>query len=192
MKGRTIVSVTLGSVALATSLFVVTVEGQSKAKDQKIESFIPKDHRFESFVPKRGAAPEGPARLIERQGIDRAAQTGFDNLTNGFAPQGPDFDKLNEDNVVPTRSFTDGRVVCEEVERQDDGGRLLPATLVVRRMTASGRLTTRRVAGSAIKTSFPVAPVKSLSIAPVTPTTGFSMNHSVVRSSSRVQPMMTL
>ena len=121
MKGRTIVSVTLGSVALATSLFVVTVEGQSKAKDQKIESFIPKDHRFESFVPKRGAAPEGPARLIERQGIDRAAQTGFDNLTNGFAPQGPDFDKLNEDNVVPTRSFNDGRFVFEEVERQDDG-----------------------------------------------------------------------
>ncbi len=109
MKG--IVSVTFGTVAIATTLLVVTVEGQSRAKD----------HRIESFVPKRGAAPEGPARLVERPITDRAAQTGFDNLTNGFARQGPDFEKLNEDNVVPTRSFNDARFVFEEVEAQDDG-----------------------------------------------------------------------
>jgi CxxC motif-containing protein (DUF1111 family) len=111
MKGTRIVSVTLGTVAIATTFLVVTVEGQSRIKD----------HRIESFVPKRGAAPEGPARLVERPATDRAAQAGFDNLTNGFARQGPDFEKLNEDNVVPTRSFNDGRFVFEEVETQDDG-----------------------------------------------------------------------
>lgn len=111
MKGTQIVSVTLGTVAIATTLLVVTVEGQSRVKD----------HRFESFVPKRGAAPEGPARLVERPITDRAAKSGYDNLTNGFARQGPDFDQINEDNVQPLRSFNDARFVFEETEAQDDG-----------------------------------------------------------------------
>src|SRR5437667_7296930 len=44
------------------------------------------------------------------------APTGFDNLTNGFLPQGPDFNTINEDNVVALRSFNDNRFVFEEVE----------------------------------------------------------------------------
>src|SRR5262249_2712659 len=100
MKGKSILSIT-SAVAVATAFAVVTVQGQSQSKDQQIESFIPKtkDHRFVSFVPKGHASPEGPAQLVARPIIDRAAQTGYDNLTNGYARQGPDFDKINEDNV---------------------------------------------------------------------------------------------
>src|SRR5205085_1079757 len=49
------------------------------------------------------------------------APTGFDNLTNGFLPQGPDFNTINEDNVVALRSFNDNRFVFEEVETIADG-----------------------------------------------------------------------
>jgi CxxC motif-containing protein (DUF1111 family) len=49
------------------------------------------------------------------------AETGFDNLTNGFDPQGPDYESLNEDHVVPLRSFNDNRFIFEEVEKVADG-----------------------------------------------------------------------
>ena len=49
------------------------------------------------------------------------APTGFDNLTNGFTEQGPDFESLNEDNVVALRSFNDNRFIFEEVEKIQDG-----------------------------------------------------------------------
>jgi CxxC motif-containing protein (DUF1111 family) len=49
------------------------------------------------------------------------APTGFDNLTNGFDPQGQDFDSLNEDNVKAGRSFNDNRFIFEEVETVKDG-----------------------------------------------------------------------
>lgn len=49
------------------------------------------------------------------------APTGFDNLTNGFDPQGPPFETLNEDNVVANRSFNDNRFIFEEVEGIADG-----------------------------------------------------------------------
>jgi CxxC motif-containing protein (DUF1111 family) len=49
------------------------------------------------------------------------APTGFDNRTNGFLPQGAAYDTLNEDNVVPDRSFNDNRFIFEEVEVIADG-----------------------------------------------------------------------
>ena len=49
------------------------------------------------------------------------APTGFDSLTNGFLPQGPAFDTLEEHTVVPLRSFNDNRFVFEEVEKNADG-----------------------------------------------------------------------
>lgn len=49
------------------------------------------------------------------------ALAGFTNQTNGFDPQGPDFETINEDNVVPLRSFNDNRFIFEEVEDADDG-----------------------------------------------------------------------
>ena len=44
------------------------------------------------------------------------APTGFDNSTNGFTEQGPDFETINETNVVPLRSFNDNRFIFEEAE----------------------------------------------------------------------------
>src|SRR5262245_34146413 len=44
----------------------------------------------------------------------REAPAAFDNLTNGFDPQGPDFATLEEDDVVPLRSFNDNRFIFEE------------------------------------------------------------------------------
>jgi len=49
------------------------------------------------------------------------APTGFDNLTNGFDPQGPDFDTLTGDSAVGLRSFNDNRFIFEEVERANEG-----------------------------------------------------------------------
>ncbi len=49
------------------------------------------------------------------------APTGFDNLTNGFDEQGPPFDSINEDSVVPLRSFNDNRFIFEEAETIEDG-----------------------------------------------------------------------
>jgi len=49
------------------------------------------------------------------------APTGFENRTNGFDRQGDPFDSLNEDNVVPLRSFNDNRFIFEEVETNGDG-----------------------------------------------------------------------
>jgi CxxC motif-containing protein (DUF1111 family) len=49
------------------------------------------------------------------------APTGFDNRTNGFTQQGPRFDSINEDNVVPRRSFNDNRFIFEESETIGDG-----------------------------------------------------------------------
>jgi CxxC motif-containing protein (DUF1111 family) len=51
----------------------------------------------------------------------REAPAAFDNRTNGFDPQGPAFDTLNEDTVVALRSFNDNRFVFEEVEGVADG-----------------------------------------------------------------------
>ena len=49
------------------------------------------------------------------------APTGFDNVTNGYLPQGPDFDSIDEDTVSPLASFNDARFVFEEAETADDG-----------------------------------------------------------------------
>jgi CxxC motif-containing protein (DUF1111 family) len=57
---------------------------------------------------------------VEGQGATEAP-TGFDNLTNGFTIQGPPFDTIDEDNVVPLRSFNDNRFIFEESEEADDG-----------------------------------------------------------------------
>ena len=63
--------------------------------------------------PGRKTRPDGN-RITE-------APTGFDNLTNGYLPQGPAFDTINGDNVVALRSFNDNRFIFEEVETVADG-----------------------------------------------------------------------
>lgn len=75
-------------------------------------------HRFFPQGEAEGETGDGQ-RDDFRDGTE--APTGFDNLTNGFDPQGPDFDTLDEDNVVPLRSFNDNRFIFEEAEGVDDG-----------------------------------------------------------------------
>ncbi len=55
------------------------------------------------------------------RGDGSEAPAGFDNQTNGFNEQGMAFEDINEDNVVPLRSFNDNRFIFEEVETISDG-----------------------------------------------------------------------
>jgi CxxC motif-containing protein (DUF1111 family) len=59
---------------------------------------------------------EDPADLSDAKSDGIEAPTGFDNLTNGFIEQGPDYETINETNVVPLRSFNDNRFIFEEAE----------------------------------------------------------------------------
>ncbi|HEU4428323.1 MAG TPA: di-heme oxidoredictase family protein [Myxococcota bacterium] len=56
-------------------------------------------------------APSAPAE----------APAAFDNQTNGYLPQGPPFDEIEEDTVEPLRSFNDNRFIFEEAETIEDG-----------------------------------------------------------------------
>src|SRR3954462_11714276 len=65
----------------------------------------------ERFIPKSKAPPEGPAKWFYIEGITTPANNslrssealvGFDSLTNGYAIQGPDYDTITKDNVIPT------------------------------------------------------------------------------------------
>jgi CxxC motif-containing protein (DUF1111 family) len=85
------------------------------------------------FTPSsRAVDPETDARVTTSidagtavepvsSGPFREAPAAFDNRTNGFDPQGPAFDTLDEDTVVALRSFNDNRFVFEEVEAVGDG-----------------------------------------------------------------------
>lgn len=76
------------------------------------------DERSERFRHSGTTRHEGSGDSRDRLS---EAPTGFDNLTNGFDPQGPPFDTINEDTVVPLRSFNDNRFIFEEVEGILDG-----------------------------------------------------------------------
>jgi CxxC motif-containing protein (DUF1111 family) len=86
------------------------------------------DARMARFRSVGNAQPEAAPALL-RPSVSRTdgfsgvteAPTGFDNRTNGFSLQGPPYDSLNEDNVVPRRSFNDNRFIFEEVETIVDG-----------------------------------------------------------------------
>src|SRR5260221_10016118 len=64
--------------------------------------------RAQRFSHNGRTADEGSASFFDRQGRTGGtgntgateAPAGFDNLTNGFTPQGPPFEKLTSDNVV--------------------------------------------------------------------------------------------
>ena len=71
------------------------------------------------FTTRGSSIPEGPPAPGQAPATE--APTGFDNQTNGFDPQGMDFEKLNEHNVKALRSFNDNRFIFEEVEKNADG-----------------------------------------------------------------------
>jgi len=74
--------------------------------------------RRDRFKPNGVVDNEGPANGGQNP---TEAPAGFDNQTNGMDSQGPDYETLNEDTVVPLRSFNDNRFVFEEIETAGDG-----------------------------------------------------------------------
>lgn len=126
MKGRCVlkttivISAALAAIALGLAGLIASVEGQTPRAQT----------RQERFTPRGPAAPEGPAQYFYIEGIttqveapprSHEARAGFDNRTNGFATQGPDFEEIDEDNVDPLASFNDARFIFEEVEGIDEG-----------------------------------------------------------------------
>ncbi|HZF31419.1 MAG TPA: di-heme oxidoredictase family protein [Gammaproteobacteria bacterium] len=102
-------------LSTAAVLLGSTVALQANAQPQRERFRISGQVQTEQqAVDPRTGRPPPPPRFSE-------APTGFDNLTNGFLPQGPDFDTLEDDAVVPLRSFNDDRFIFEEVEVVRDG-----------------------------------------------------------------------
>ena len=94
---------------LAASASSILLAGPSSTADDRARRF---EHSGQIQV--EGIADRTRDRYAE-------APTGFDNRTNGFSPQGPDFDTIDEDNVEPLRSFNDNRFIFEEAELIEDG-----------------------------------------------------------------------
>src|SRR6185295_19005218 len=101
----------LSSIALA-ALVCATLDvpiGQAQNADSRT--------RINRFRHGGGMDNESiPRRYIPGEDRVREAPTGFDNVTNGFSPQGPAFETLNAKNAVANRSFNDNRFIFEEVE----------------------------------------------------------------------------
>ena len=95
-----------GAVAMLPLLFITAVT-------------LSADNRANGFRHSGRMHSEGGSD--ERRDTFTEAPTGFNNRTNGFTRQGPDFETLNEDNVEALRSFNDNRFIFEEVEGISDG-----------------------------------------------------------------------
>jgi CxxC motif-containing protein (DUF1111 family) len=117
MKTSLFLAIGLGIIVIASAVLPTPLASQSPVKQQPVKQHT----RYERFIPKSGAKPEGPAQPFGPAAVASEAKTGFDNLTNGYFPQGPPFEEINEDNVQPLRSFNDGRFVYEELEAVDEG-----------------------------------------------------------------------
>jgi CxxC motif-containing protein (DUF1111 family) len=104
--------VTAATIALWTTTAPTISQAQSReAREQMLQE------RFQT----QGDLEIEQART-DRSGVRLTeAPTGFDNQTNGFDEQGPQFDSIDEDSVVPLRSFNDNRFIFEEAETIADG-----------------------------------------------------------------------
>jgi CxxC motif-containing protein (DUF1111 family) len=95
--------------AVAASASSILLAGPSSTADDRAQRF-----QHSGQIQAESSADRSRERYTE-------APTGFDNRTNGFSPQGPDFETIDEDNVEPLRSFNDNRFIFEEVELAEDG-----------------------------------------------------------------------
>jgi CxxC motif-containing protein (DUF1111 family) len=119
MKTRTFTIA--GGLVLASAMTTISIGTVAEQRDRDTI-------RRQRFTATGGVSDEGggdsPDSLRGRPGqmpVATEALTGFDNETNGFSPQGPPFGSLDEDNVVPLRSFNDNRFIFEETEGIADG-----------------------------------------------------------------------
>ena len=107
MKKKLFVSLFLFLGLAAFLISTAASQSNRNRRDRFRHNGVMEDEDRSAFGERRSDATEAP--------------TGFDNLTNGFTEQGPDFESLNEDTVEALRSFNDNRFIFEEVEKIQDG-----------------------------------------------------------------------
>jgi CxxC motif-containing protein (DUF1111 family) len=105
----------IGAVALASVGLMQEPAQDTRADERRRERFTV------TGGPVSAEAATATTTTATTTSSPTNAPTGFDNRTNGMDPQGPPFDSLNEDNVVPLRSFNDNRFIFEETETIADG-----------------------------------------------------------------------
>jgi CxxC motif-containing protein (DUF1111 family) len=79
------------------------------------------DNERQRFRHSGKIAMEDQSAETRSQSGPTEAPTGYDNESNCYLEQGPDFDSLTDDTVEPLRSFNDKRFIFEEVETIEDG-----------------------------------------------------------------------
>jgi hypothetical protein len=106
-------------IVSALTLFLVVLEMSVQVRSAAQQRGNTRHARFSH----NGRLDEEITAADARRQIERLteAPAGFDNLTNGFDEQGPAYDSIDEDTVVPLRSFNDNRFIFEEVETAGDG-----------------------------------------------------------------------
>jgi CxxC motif-containing protein (DUF1111 family) len=92
---------------------------KSQSRDDSAVDQVRRD-RFKHNGVIQNETPDKSSENIPNA-VQAEAPAAFDNLTNGFSPQGPDFDTIEEDNVNPLASFNDNRFIFEEFEGIADG-----------------------------------------------------------------------
>jgi CxxC motif-containing protein (DUF1111 family) len=123
--GLTTLAVAAAVVSLAMFASVQS-DAQTAIPNAESNRFIPSTLRLdpETSAPQANRATADTQSAASAQTSStfyREAPAAFDNRTNGFDPQGPAFEDIDEDTVVPLRSFNDNRFIFEEVEHVADG-----------------------------------------------------------------------
>jgi CxxC motif-containing protein (DUF1111 family) len=122
-----------GLTTFATAAVIVSLAMVAVSENAQAQRAVPNvdSHRFmpsSMSIDPETAAPQAARTTSGSQFASPQAVTtfteapaAFDNRTNGFDPQGPDFGTIDEDTVVALRSFNDNRFIFEEVETIADG-----------------------------------------------------------------------
>lgn len=107
------------TLTLTGALIEAQRSGRPSGPGAPVDAATRENTRRQRFTPNGQAVDDedGPPNLRPAAPVE--APTGFDGLTNGFDPQGPDFGTIAE--PVPLRSFNDNRFIFEEVETAADG-----------------------------------------------------------------------
>jgi CxxC motif-containing protein (DUF1111 family) len=120
----TTVAAAAAFVSLFTTLSIDDSSAQTATPVTDFHRFTPSTLRVDPESSEAETPPVGTLAVPGEGGwiqTYREASAAFDNRTNGFDPQGPAFDSIDEETVVPLRSFNDNRFIFEEVEGVADG-----------------------------------------------------------------------
>src|SRR5262245_52895106 len=109
----------LTPVILCVIALAATVDTQRKLDTSGPEANATRQRLLSNDGAIDPETPAGPTTLAAAAIAE--APAAFDNKTNGFDPQGPDYDSIDEDSVAPLASFNDNRFVFEEFETVDEG-----------------------------------------------------------------------